>query len=90
VSLPNGVRHFDYVPLSKVLPRSTALIHHGGIGTMSQAIAAGIPQLIIPTSHDQPDNAVRVRRLGIGEFLRSDEYKIDKAMRSSSHCRTRV
>ena len=73
--LPNGVRHFHYVPFSEVLPRSAALIHHGGIGTMSQAIAAEIPQLIIPTSHDQPDNATRIRRLGVGDFLRPHEYK---------------
>src|SRR5262249_8339824 len=76
-SLPNAVRHFHYVPFSEVLPRSLALVHHGGIGTMSQAIAAGIPQLIIPTSHDQPDNAVRIRRLGIGDFLRPNECKAD-------------
>jgi rhamnosyltransferase subunit B len=80
LSLPNGVRHFHYVPFSEVLPRSLALIHHGGIGTMSQAIAAGIPQLVIPTSHDQPDNAVRVRRMGIGDFLRPDEYKTEQVV----------
>lgn len=73
-TLPNGVRHFDYVPFSMVLPRSAALVHHGGIGTTAQAIAAGIPQLIVPSSHDQPDNAVRVRRLDIGDFMLPKAY----------------
>jgi UDP:flavonoid glycosyltransferase YjiC (YdhE family) len=36
---------------------------------MSQALAAGVPQLIQPMSHDQPDNAERVRRLGVGAEL---------------------
>jgi rhamnosyltransferase subunit B len=56
----------SYVPLSKLLPRSMALVHHGGIGTASQAFAAGIPQLITPFAHDQFDNAARVQRLGCG------------------------
>lgn len=56
----------SYVPLSKLLPRARALIHHGGIGTASQAFAAGIPQLITPFAHDQFDNAARVERLGCG------------------------
>jgi UDP:flavonoid glycosyltransferase YjiC (YdhE family) len=72
--LPDGVRHFDYVPFSMLLPRSAALIHHGGIGTAAQAIAAGIPQLIVPMSHDQPDNALRIRRFGVGDFLLPRNY----------------
>jgi rhamnosyltransferase subunit B len=73
-ALPSGVRQFDYVPFSTVLPRCAALVHHGGIGTTAQAIAAGLPQLVVPMSHDQPDNAVRIRRLGIGDFILPTEY----------------
>jgi hypothetical protein len=29
-----------------VVPRVRALVHHGGIGTSAQALAAGIPQLV--------------------------------------------
>jgi rhamnosyltransferase subunit B len=72
--LPEGVRHFDYVPFSAVLPRAAALVHHGGIGTLAQAIAAGIPQLVVPSTHDQPDNAVRLRALGVGDFLLPRAY----------------
>jgi rhamnosyltransferase subunit B len=60
-----------YVPLSKLLPRARALVHHGGIGTASQAFAAGIPQLITPFAHDQFDNAARVESLGCGVQMRS-------------------
>lgn len=67
--LPPTIRTFDYVPLSAVLPRCAAIVHHGGIGTTSQALAAGIPQLIMPMAHDQPDNATRVRDLGLGARL---------------------
>lgn len=59
----------SYVPLSRLLPRTRALVHHGGIGTVSQALAAGVPQLITPFAHDQFDNAARVDRLGCGMIL---------------------
>jgi UDP:flavonoid glycosyltransferase YjiC (YdhE family) len=52
--LPDGVCHFPYVPHSLLLPRAAALVHHGGIGTSLQALAAGIPQLIVPVFLDQP------------------------------------
>jgi rhamnosyltransferase subunit B len=67
--LPEGIQHFAYVPFSKVLPRALALVHHGGIGTTAQAIAAGIPQVIRPMAHDQPDTAARIEKLGIGVSL---------------------
>jgi UDP:flavonoid glycosyltransferase YjiC (YdhE family) len=67
--LPEGVRHFAYVPFSQVFPRAAAAVHHGGIGTTAQALAAGVPQLIMPMAHDQPDNAARVERLGVGRAI---------------------
>lgn len=72
--LPQNIRHFDYVPFSAILPRVAALVHHGGIGTVAQAIAAGIPQVIRPMAHDQPDNAARVERLGIGVSLNPKKF----------------
>jgi rhamnosyltransferase subunit B len=65
-ALPSSILVRPYVPLSKLLPRARALVHHGGIGTVSQALAAGIPQLAMPFAHDQFDNAERVKRLGCG------------------------
>ena len=72
--LPEGIRHFDYLPFSLVLPRAAALVHHGGIGTIAQALAAGIPQLIRPMTHDQPDNAARVQILGTGISIAPKDY----------------
>jgi rhamnosyltransferase subunit B len=72
--LPEGVRHFEYAPFSELLPRCAALVHHGGIGTTAQALAAGIPQLIRPLSHDQPDNVARVKRLGVGDCLWPNQF----------------
>jgi UDP:flavonoid glycosyltransferase YjiC (YdhE family) len=73
-NLPAHVVHFDYEPLSQLLPRASALVHHGGIGTAAQGLAAGVPQLVMPLAHDQPDNADRLRRLGVGRALRPKRF----------------
>jgi UDP:flavonoid glycosyltransferase YjiC (YdhE family) len=67
--LPQTIRHFDFIPFSQVLPQAAALVHHGGIGTSAQALAAGVPQVVMPLAHDQFDNAERLRRLGVGRTL---------------------
>ena len=72
--LPQNIQHFAYLPFSKVFPRALALVHHGGIGTTAQAIAAGIPQVIRPMAHDQPDTAARVGKLSIGASLTMKEF----------------
>jgi rhamnosyltransferase subunit B len=68
-SLPATIRHFRYVPFSRILPEAAAIVHHGGIGTSAQALAAGVPQLIMPMGYDQPDNAYRLEKLGVGVSL---------------------
>jgi UDP:flavonoid glycosyltransferase YjiC (YdhE family) len=73
--LPDAVRHFDYVPFGKLLPRAAALAHHGGIGTTAQGLRAGVPQLLMPLAHDQPDNAARIRKLGVGDWLPPSRFR---------------
>jgi rhamnosyltransferase subunit B len=68
-ALPPEIRHVAYVPFSQVLPRCKALVHHGGIGTVAQGLAAGVPQLVMAMSHDQPDNGYRLTRLGVGAYV---------------------
>jgi len=67
--LPPEIRPFAYVPFSQVFSRCKALVHHGGIGTVAQGLAAGVPQLVMAMSHDQPDNGYRLNRLGVGAYL---------------------
>jgi rhamnosyltransferase subunit B len=73
--LPKNARHFDYLPFSLVLPRVRALVHHGGIGTSSQALAAGVPQLVRPLAYDQFDNAHRLVSIGAARALSPARYR---------------
>ena len=67
--LPNSVKHFGFVPMSKLLPRTTALVHHGGIGSCAQGLAAGIPHVVRPMAYDQFDNSRRLVRLGVAQEI---------------------
>jgi UDP:flavonoid glycosyltransferase YjiC (YdhE family) len=71
---PAGTRivQAPYAPHSEVMPRALATVHQGGIGTTAQALRAGKPMLVVPFSHDQPDNASRCVRLGVARMLRRD------------------
>ena len=62
--LPPGVAAFEYAPFSELFPRAAAIVHHGGIGTTTQALRAGRPMLVMPYAYDQPDNAERVCSAG--------------------------
>jgi rhamnosyltransferase subunit B len=82
--LPNTIRHFEYVPFSLVFPRAAAVVHHGGIGTTAQALAAAVPQLVMYMAHDQPDNAAHVLRLGVGRAIAPHAFRaptVAKALR---------
>ena len=58
--LPPHAHAVSYAPFDALLPRLAALVHHGGIGTTAQALAAGLPQAVLPFAHDQFDNATRL------------------------------
>jgi UDP:flavonoid glycosyltransferase YjiC (YdhE family) len=59
----------DYAPLDRVLPHALAVVHQGGIGTCGEALRWGLPSVVMPFGFDQPDNAERLRRLGVAEIL---------------------
>jgi len=69
-TMDGDVRHERYVPFSQVLPRCAAIVHHAGIGTSAQALAAGIPQVTTPLGFDQPDNTTRLWKLGVARWVR--------------------
>jgi MGT family glycosyltransferase len=73
-SLPEGVIALDYVPYQSLLPRACVVVHHGGVGTTSHGLLAGVPTLIVPFAFDQSDNAEHARRLGTSRTLYRNNY----------------
>jgi rhamnosyltransferase subunit B len=67
--VPDIAFHIAHARFEDLFPRCQAVVHHGGVGTTAKCIAGGVPQLIIPRSHDQPDNADRIVKLNLGKAL---------------------
>ncbi|MEO5715207.1 MAG: nucleotide disphospho-sugar-binding domain-containing protein [Luteolibacter sp.] len=84
--LPDSIFVAIYAPFSQLLPRAAAMVHHGGIGTTSQCLAAGIPQLVVFMALDQPDNAARVERLGVGLSISSDNLTSKRLLPLAKRC----
>jgi rhamnosyltransferase subunit B len=74
-NLPAGVAHFNYVPHDSLFPHAAAVVHNGGIGTCAAALKAGVPQLVVPLILDQPDNALRLRRIGVADSITLRDYR---------------
>ena len=55
-----------YADYSRLFPHAAAIVHQGGIGTTAEALRAGRPQVVVAFNFDQPDNAARIERLGVG------------------------
>ena len=68
--LPSSVLHCSFAPFRHLFPHCAAVVHHGGVGTVAQALASGIPELARPLCFDQFDNGDRIKRLGVGVSLR--------------------
>lgn len=64
--LPADFHVADFLPGSKIIERSDAVVFHGGNGTAYQALASGVPVISIPTHVEQRWNANRLVSLGIG------------------------
>src|SRR6202042_1693212 len=77
--LPENVCIAHYAPYSRLFPRASVIIHQGGVGTTAQALRSGKPMLVMPYSHDQPDNARRVRRLGVAQVIQRKDYRAEAA-----------
>lgn len=81
-SLPEGMIAIDYAPYETLLPRASVVVHHGGVGTTSQGLLAGVPTLIVPFAFDQSDNAEHARRLGTSRTIYRNDYRAPKVVKT--------
>ncbi|MBK8553270.1 MAG: glycosyltransferase family 1 protein [Ignavibacteria bacterium] len=71
---------YESYPL--LFPQCSAIVHQCGIGTTSQALYSGKPQILIPFAHDQPDNAHRVKRLGCGVIVFAKQLSVERLVKA--------
>lgn len=63
--LPKGWRVVRDAPHALLFPRTAVVVHHGGSGTMAQALRAGVPQVVLPLLLDQFHHAHRLFVCGV-------------------------
>jgi UDP:flavonoid glycosyltransferase YjiC (YdhE family) len=67
--LPANVHAEQWVPQRDVMPHAAAMVCHGGSGTVTMGLAAGVPMAVVPLFADQPYNAERIAAIGAGIAL---------------------
>nr|WP_225957791.1 nucleotide disphospho-sugar-binding domain-containing protein [Amycolatopsis lexingtonensis] len=88
--LPGNVTARAWVNQAELLPRADLVVHHGGSGTTLGALAAGVPQLVLPQGADQFANAAALVDAGAALRLLPGELSADavaEQARKASSCR---
>jgi len=58
--------YIESAPHDWLLPKCKMVIHHGGAGTTSAGLRAGIPNIVVPFTADQPFWGNNVYKIGAG------------------------
>ncbi|MDX8055073.1 glycosyltransferase [Lentzea sp. BCCO 10_0798] len=83
--VPANVRVAGFVPQAEVLRQADLVVHHGGSGTVLGALAAGLPQLVLPQGADQFVNADVLAETGAGAKLVGEEVTADAITGAAGH-----
>ena len=62
-----------YIPQTELLPRCSAIVHHGGSGTMFGSLAHGVPQVVLPQGADNFVNGWLLANCGAGVTIGPDD-----------------
>jgi len=65
-ALPENVFMIGSIPFGWLFPQMAAVVHHGGAGTTSMGLWAGVPAIVTPFMGDQPFWGQRIFELGVG------------------------
>ncbi|TCL67195.1 nucleotide disphospho-sugar-binding domain-containing protein [Rhizobium sp. BK251] len=69
--IPRNARIASYLPFDWLLPQIDLLITNGGYGTVTQALAAGVPIIVAGSTEDKPEVAARIAWSGVGINLQT-------------------
>lgn len=67
--LPPGAVAARHLPQVALLQHTDVFVNHGGNGSVTEAVAAGVPMVVLPFSTDQFAGAAAIERAGVGVAL---------------------
>jgi len=68
-ALPENVLAVPYAPQLELLQKARLTLSHGGLNTVLDSLACGVPLVVMPITYEQPAIAQRVRWVGAGEMI---------------------
>jgi MGT family glycosyltransferase len=77
-TLPANTMVVRTAPQLALLKRAALCITHGGLNTVLESLALGVPMVAIPNCHDQPGIAARIAHHGVGEFVELNQLTADR------------
>lgn len=87
----NDLLYLESAPHDWLLPKCRMLIHHGGAGTTSAALRAGIPQVVVPFMADQPFWGSRVYAVGVApKPIRVSQLSVEKMVSAMAEAESKI
>ncbi|MEG8055626.1 glycosyltransferase [Sphingomonas sp. 22L2VL55-3] len=71
---------------TRILPKCSAAILHGGFNTVLDALAAGVPIVAVPLAFEQPATAARLKRIGAARIVSPAEADKGASKRRCGSC----
>jgi sterol 3beta-glucosyltransferase len=84
--LPETVMMIGSVPFNWLFSQMAAVVHHGGAGTTSLGLWAGVPSIVVPFMGDQPFWGRRVYELGVGPHPIPRRHLTAERLAEAIHC----
>ncbi|GAB1471381.1 glycosyltransferase [Chloroflexota bacterium] len=77
--------YLESAPHDWLLPQCRMIVHHGGAGTTSAGLRAGIPQVVVPFMADQPFWGSRLHAIGVGpKPIRVNQLSVEKMVSATA------
>jgi MGT family glycosyltransferase len=67
-----------YAPQLELIQRSALTISHGGLNTVLESLAWGVPMVVLPVTYDQPGVGARVVWSGVGRSIPVARLTVDR------------
>jgi MGT family glycosyltransferase len=76
--LPGDPVLVGYAPQLDLIRQSALTISHGGLNTVLESVAEGVPMVVLPVAYDQPGVGARVEWSGVGLSIPVGRLTIDR------------
>jgi UDP:flavonoid glycosyltransferase YjiC (YdhE family) len=82
-----SVAYRRWLPMAQVVATADLVVSHGGMGTVTAALVAGTPLIVIPQTLDHPLTALRITAAGVGVAINKHELSTETIRSAAQRAR---